>query len=194
MVHGLVEDWQFPYWMDFDRAVDKKLFDEVIINMETLAGINVLASTCDQGGSNDGLRGKLGISEDQLSYQNPAYPDDPERVVFFLHDYVHVEKLWRNNLLDHIVTLENGLEIDAKKEFQELFDFCRANEISMGSYLKDILLQCQSSDRQTVKYAVNLMNNKTASLLRQYFSHDPKKMALADMCDAFHNGQLHSEF
>ena len=108
--------------------------------------------------------------------------------MYFLLDYVHVEKLWRNNLLDHLVTLENGMEINAKKEFQELMDFCRANEISLGYYLKDILLQCQSSDRQTVKHCVNLMSNTTASLLRQYFPNDPKKLALADMCDAFHNG------
>ena len=188
MVHGLAENWQFPYFLDFDRAVDKNLFDEVIINMEMMAGLTVLASTCDQGGSNDGLRGKLGISEDQITYQNPAYPDDPERVVYFLHDYVHVEKLWRNNLLDHLVTLENGLQIDAKKEFQELMDYCRRNEISLGYYLKDILLECKSSDRQTVKYCINLLSNTTASLLRHYFPNDEAKLALADMCDAFHNG------
>ena len=77
---------------NFDRGVSKNLFDEVIFSLEMKAELTELASICDKGGSNDDLWRKLGISEDQLSYQNPAYPNDTEQVVYFLHDYVHVEK------------------------------------------------------------------------------------------------------
>ena len=87
----LAENWQFTYFFYFDRVVSKKLFDEVIINMDMLAELIMLASTCDQGVCYDSLWGKLGISQDQLSYQNPAYTNDQEYVVYFLHDYVEVE-------------------------------------------------------------------------------------------------------
>ena len=193
MIRGLVEDWQYPYFVDFDRNVDKNLYDQVIVSLEDLGG-SVLASTCDQGGSNDGLIGKLGISEDNPCYQNPAYPNDPEKVVYFLHDYVHVEKLWRNNLLQHSVTLEDGQTFQAKEHFQELYDYCKGHEVSEGYYLKDILIHCHDSDLQTVKFAVNLMSNTTASLFRQYFPNDSVKMALADMCDIFHNGRIHLDY
>ena len=87
----LAENWQFPSFY-FDRVVSKKLFEEVIINMDMLAELIMLASTCDQGVCCDGLRDKLGISQDQLSYQNPAFINDQEYVVYFLHDYnVEVE-------------------------------------------------------------------------------------------------------
>ena len=187
MIHGLVENWKFPYWIDFDTPITKQLFDEIVISLE-LCGNTVLSMTMDQGGSNEGFQNSLGTGVDDQSYQNPAYPDDPSKVLYFVYDYVHAEKLWRNALLKHSVRLDNGQIINAKKQFQELSNYCRSHELSAGYYLKDILIHCKKSDLQTVKFAINLMSNTTASLFRQYFPNDGAKMALADMCDVFHNG------
>ena len=193
MIRGLVEDWQFPFWSDFDKPITKQLLDEVIITAEG-CGNTVLAFTCDQGGANEGLRKSLGITKDNQSFQNPAHPNDPDKVVYFLHDYVHVEKLWRNAVLDHEITFDDGVRINAKKIFQQLSNYCRAHELSAGYYLKDILIHLKGSDRQTVKYAINLMSNTSASLIRQHLPPTPENLRLAELCDDFHNSRMHSEF
>ena len=82
--------------------------------------------------------------------------------------------------------------INAKDHFRQLFNHCRANEISEASYLKMIMLECKKSDRQCVKYACNLLCNKTAYLLRKYFPNDPLKLKLADFIDTVADSSLHS--
>ena len=58
------ENWQHPYFLEFDHPVDKELFDLIVIALEG-DGCTLLASICDQGGSNEGLRGKLGNAADE---------------------------------------------------------------------------------------------------------------------------------
>ena len=189
MVQGLVEKWQYPFFCEFDCKITKDLYMQLICTLED-AGLEVVSSTCDQGGSNYGLISELGIEDDAPWVQNPRRPD---YFVFFNFDWVHVHKNLRNNLLDHILVLLNGLKINAKQELRQLFKHCRDNEVSSGSFLKDIFLDCKSSDRQTVKFAEELMSNKVAALLRQFFPNDAKKSALADIFDMIHNGcHIHS--
>ena len=186
MLRGLVQDWKFPYFCDFDRPMIKSLFQEIICDIEG-TGCKVLSSTCDQAGGNEGLKKDLGITITKVWCPNPY---DKTRKLFFLFDHVHIFKNTRNHFLDHAVTLPNGMIIHAKTHFQELQRYLRANEISEGAYLKDILLDCKSSDRQTVAFARKLLSTKTANLLRKYFPNDAKKLALADIIEKFSNGQL----
>ena len=59
MVRSLVGTWKFPYFCDFDTPMTKPLFHEIIVDIEG-TGCKVLASTSDQGGSNEGLKKDLG--------------------------------------------------------------------------------------------------------------------------------------
>ena len=189
-MRGLAEDWKFPVFCEFDKAVTVDLYNQLIIFLED-AGCRVLSSTCDQGGANDGLQRKLGISVNKLWHQNPKYPEDPTRVVFFLDDFVHAFKNWRNNLLDHVLILKVGnttLKIHAKKIFERLFAKVRGSEISVGHSLDDLLLTCASSDRQTVSLAVKLLSREMATLLRQYIGDSKEALALADICDIANDG------
>ena len=127
----------------------------------------------------------LGVTTTKVWSPNPY---DKTRKLFFLFDHVHVFKNTRNNLLDHAVTLENGMKIHAKTHLLQLQRLLRANEISEGAYLKDILLNCKSSDRQTVAFARKLLSIQTAKLLRKYFPNDKKKLALADLIEKFAKG------
>ena len=188
MVHGLVDPWKFVYFCDFDCPITKPLCDELIVSIED-AGASVHALTCDQGGSNQGLMKELNITPDNSSYQNPKHPNDSSKKIYPIHDWVHIDKNWRNNLLDHIAYLETGQEIHAKKEFEELSAYCRANEISDGYYLKPILTACTSSNRQVVKYSRKLCSRRTAALFRRYFPDDAAKMALAHIIEIMEDGQ-----
>ena len=100
MIHGLVEDWQFPFFADFDEPITKQLLNQVIITTEGY-GNTVLAFTSDQGGVNEGLQKSLEITKDNQSYQNPAHPNNPDKVMCFLHDYACEEKLWQSVVLNH---------------------------------------------------------------------------------------------
>ena len=188
MIRGLVEDYQFPIFFGFDIAVRKELFDQTVIMIENVGG-KCLASTSDQGGDNIGLKNELGITEDNVTYPNPAHPSRP---IYFLFDFVHIYKNLRNNMLDHTMILPDKTRIKALVHFRQLFNHCRGNEISEASYLKTIMLDCKKSDRQTVKFATNLLCNKTASLFRKYFPNDPVKLKLADFIDTVADSSLHS--
>ena len=184
IMKGLVEDWQFPFFCDFDCNVTAELFIDLIIAVEN-AGPMVLSSTCDQGGSNIGLFTTLGVTPQTPWYPNP---NDPSRMIYMGFDWVHVFKNLRNNLMDHSVTLESGVTIEAKKILRQLFNICQSNGVSCGNFLKDIFLDCRSSDRQTVSYAFLLISGKTAALLRRFLGGNQAAIALAAVFDIFSEG------
>ena len=184
---GLVEPWQFPFFCEFDQAITSVLFMELVIAVEN-AGPMVLSSTCDQGGANMGLFKTLNVTHEAPWIPNPI---DPNRKLFVSNDWVHVIKNFRNNLMDHIVTLENGLKIEAKKILRQLFNICQSNGLSCGNFLKDIFLDCRSSDRQTVSYVFLLISGKTAALLRRCLPGNAAAIALAAVFDTFSDGCLH---
>ena len=184
LVQGLVEKWQFPFFCDMDCKVTSELHMQFICELEDVE-VRVMASTCDQGGSNYGLKTTLGLTEDAPWVQNPRRPDS---FVFFLFDWVHVHKNLRNNLLDHTLVLEDGMRIDAKKLLQRLFKHCKDNEIGSASFLKDILLECKSSDRQKVSFSETVMSEKMANLMRLVYPNDAKVLRLADIFDQIHKG------
>ena len=184
MIRSICGTWKYVYFVDFDKPMTKYLYHEIISDVEQI-DMKVLGTTCDQAGENEGLRKALGATTLKPWSQNPH---DPSRKVFFFFDAVHVFKNTRNHMLDHSVTLENGMEINPKKEFKEIQSYCRANEISEGSFIKDIILDCKSSDRQNVGFMVSLLSTKMANLIRQHFPNDLAKLALADLCEKFHKG------
>ena len=184
LVQGLVEKWEFPFFCDMDRKVTAELHMQFIWELENVE-LLVMASTCDQGGANYGLKKTLGLTVDAPWVQNPKRPDC---FVFFKFDWAHVHKNLRNNLLDHILILEDGMRIEAKKILQRLFKYCKDNEVGSASFLKDILIECKSSDRQCVKFAETLMSDKMAYLLRLIFPNDAKALRLADIFELIHKG------
>ena len=93
----------------------------------------------------------------------------------------------RNSILDKILTFRNGSSV-SKKDFEELQEICMKSEISVGSYLSDILIHCSKSERQRVKWARLLLSSTTADLFRHFFPNDDGKMQLADLIDAVSDG------
>ena len=90
--------------------------------------------------------------------------------------------------MDGTVKMTNGYNV-SKTDFIQLQRKCVDGEVSLGFYLKDILLNCQGTDRQIVKWALKLLSHTTAQLFRDNFP-DPTcpnhygKMDLADFIDA----------
>ena len=72
MVAGIFAPWKLPIRFAFDRAVDRSLLESTIVEAEA-AGARVVATVCDQGGSNRGLWKELGVKHDrQTSFPNPS--------------------------------------------------------------------------------------------------------------------------
>ena len=55
--------------------------------------------------------------------------------------------------------------------------------MSTGFFLKDILLNCQNTDRQIVKWALQLLSHTTAQLFRNHFEENAAALELADFID-----------
>ena len=174
-VRGIIGDWKYVYFIEYDKKLTKERFNEVILSIELL-GIHVLCSTCDQGPRNESLAKSLGVTNDKPYFTNPM---DPTRNVYWLYDPVHLYKSFRNNTVDHVTTLADGRTF-CKKDFVELIDHCKEQEMGVGNYLKDLMVTCVSSDRQTVDLATELLKLMTASLFRRFFPNDQSKLAAAD--------------
>ena len=81
-----------PLFYDFDRRMVKSLLLEIIYTLESVCGLQILVSICDQAGENRGLQSSLGVTIDDNRFQNPY---DPSRKIFFTYDFWHGFKNFR---------------------------------------------------------------------------------------------------
>ena len=169
MIRSLTDDFVYPYFCDWDMSIDVKDFHALIYKAHE-ESFTVVASTCDQSGKNEGLKGKLGITPEK-PWCKVKVQNDVELKVFFLNDWVHIFKLTRNQCLDGTIKLPKG-NIVTKKLFVQLQKKCNSGEMSTGFFLKDILLNCQNTDRQIVKWALQLLSHTTAQLFRNHFEEN----------------------
>ena len=188
MVRSLTHDWEYPILLEFDKALSTSTYNEIIYALESI-GIHILLSVSDQGPRNEALIRDLGITVDEPWSPNPF---DPSRKVFFSFDFNHIFKNQRNAILDNITILEDGKTF-SKKDLQELFDYVKTNGLSPGAFLKEIMITCNGSDRQTVGFAYNLMSKRTAALLLEYFD-DISKHTMAHFFIAMNRGKFHLPF
>jgi hypothetical protein len=152
IVRGVASAWKFPVYMDFDTALLQTVMLEIIVTLECL-GLQVLISTCDQGPKNVGLCSELGVSVENVFFENPY---DSSRMVIFTYDFVHAFKNVRNHFLDDVVVFDDGAII-FKLDFEELLAKVNS-EISCGFKLSPHHLNCQQSDRQNVRLACQLLS------------------------------------
>jgi len=90
MLRGLTESWCFPFLVDFNFKIDVKEFTELICVAAEL-DFPILISVCDQGGANDGLRGRLNIT-DEKPFCEIKVSDEKSQEVIFIHDWIHLFK------------------------------------------------------------------------------------------------------
>ena len=90
MLRSVTADWYFEYWVDFDRKIDVAEYTELVRHAAALS-FPIVASVCDQGGGNDGLKGRLGVSPEK-PYCEIELADGKTQKVFFLHDFTHIFK------------------------------------------------------------------------------------------------------
>ena len=87
MLRGITEGWCFPYFVDFDFKIEKAEYCQ-LIEVAASLGFPILVSTCDQGGGNIGLQGKLEVSKEQPIAKVKLSDDDTANVIF-IHDIIH---------------------------------------------------------------------------------------------------------
>ena len=106
---------------------------------------------------------------------------DQNEEIFFMYDPSHLIKSFRNILMDHKITLQNGCKV-SKKDFYDLLHVTKG-ELSIGYFLSEELLEVRSSDRQQVRFAIQLISDRVVALFRKFFPSCPAKLALADLID-----------
>ena len=188
MVRSLTHDWEIPIYLEYDKALSMPTYNEIIYALESI-GIHILLSVSDQGPRNEALVRDLGITVDEPWSPNPF---DPSRKVFFSYDFNHIFKNQRNGIIDNITVLEDGITF-SKKDLEELFDFVKSKGLSSGDFLKEIMLNCTGSDRQTISFAFHLMSKRTAALLLEYFD-DISKYKMAHFFIVINRGKFHLPF
>ena len=108
-----------------------------------------------EGGKNRGLATELGITKENSRFPHPI---DPNRILIWLYDFVHIYKNIRNHLLDDVVQLPCG-KIVCSDDFWDLLEVGEA-EITDTFHIKEEHLLIQGNDRQSVP--------KTCQLLRYH--------------------------
>ena len=91
MLRSIIDDWIFPYFVDWDMAIGVDEYHQLICKAYE-EGFTIVATTCDQGGKNEGLRNKLKITPKE-PFCIIKVNDDTYLKVFFLHDWVHIFKV-----------------------------------------------------------------------------------------------------
>ena len=182
-VRSITSSWKYPVFVDFDTPITPEIYKEIIMELEQVGG-HVLISTCDQGGKNEGLAKRLGITKEKFWIQNPF---DSSRIVLWSYDFIHVFKNDRNNTLDYEKILPSGKTF-GKRVFQELIEKMKIDELSCGYFLNYNHIDCAGQDRQDTKLAYQLFSDRTAALFRRFMPDDEDAMAAADYCDMIHKG------
>ena len=98
---------------------------------------------------------ELGITKENSRF---PHPKDPNRILIWLYDFVHIYKNIRNHLLDDVVQLPCG-KIVCSDDFWDLLEVGEA-EITDTFHIKEEHLLIQGNDRQSVP--------KTCQLLRYH--------------------------
>lgn len=99
MARGLFSKWKQPVFYDYDRAMDKKLLDNIIMKLYE-SGFTVVATTSDLGSTNSTVKNylKIGTEENQQCYFE--HPSDNKLLIHIFADVPHLIKLARNHFLD----------------------------------------------------------------------------------------------
>jgi hypothetical protein len=71
MIRGLFSSWKVPIWYMYDRGLTKNELFRVIEELDKI-GIHIVATVCDNGSSNVGLQGALGVTMEKPYFDHPS--------------------------------------------------------------------------------------------------------------------------
>lgn len=126
------------------------------------AGFIVVSVTTDLGPTNSGLWSSLnsGINKGQECFF--IHPKDPSLKVFVFADPPHLLKLVRNNFLDSRFNFD-GVSIG--KEYIEKLLLLNKAELNIIHKLDRMRLDANSTERQNVRLAAQLLSEKCAKVI-----------------------------
>lgn len=161
MARGLFDKWKQPVFIEFNQKVTKNILETVIIKLHQ-NNYNVIACTSNCGASNQGLWKELGISIHNTLIKHSG-TNNP---IYFFANIPHLLKLLRNWFLGTGFMLSND-DILSKDRVKALMQMTRT-ETSSRYKLAKLHLNCEKTQRQNVKLAVQLFSNTTATALKHY--------------------------
>ena len=121
---------KFDFFCDMDYKMTKPRIMNIIYEAESRSAY-ICAVSSDQGGSNQGLFNKLGLTVKKPNFKNPY---DETRLVHGFYDWIHAMKNVRNHMLDHVRISPKGFH-SSKEDFEDLLPHISA-EISPGQFRK----------------------------------------------------------
>lgn len=120
ILRSLTHSWRQIVFCDFNRIIDLKLFNEIVVEAEN-SGVHVVATSFDLGNHRFQKEikfvSKKMTPNDELSIQHPL---DKSRKIFAFPDCPHLMKLVRNHWLDQGFTLEGTEQKILSKMYHKL--------------------------------------------------------------------------
>ncbi|QQP58572.1 Uncharacterized protein FKW44_003938, partial [Caligus rogercresseyi] len=161
MIRGLFDSWKMPVYYAFDTSMSVDVHFKIINEIER-RGITVVAVVSDMPPSNVGLRNSLGVTKDS-PYFGIIMTHQRKYTCFMIGYY-----------------LPDGSTI-TKNDFQGLME----KEFKIAHKIKEIHLECQSSQRQRVCLATQLLGHSTIEPHISFCSkvYFPNKTSQSDFID-----------
>lgn len=168
-IRALFEDYKQVVFSDFDVPVTKMLLDEISISLHDI-GYHVVGIVSDLGAPNQKLHKELEVSPAKPYYFHPSTGEK----IFVFACSPHMLKLFRNHFIDFGFGLVDG-NIVNKNIVTKLYQFCskqrKEGELSSMFHLTSNHLTVDSTARQHVRTAAELLSQKTVTGLRKYALH-----------------------
>lgn len=120
----------------------------------------MVATTCDNDGSNVGLWAQLNITPEDSSFPHPVTGDP----IFHFPDVPHLLKLLRNWLLDAGFILYDG-QVVSREPLEELITSVENKEINAAFKLRRKHTECKKAQRQNVELAAQLFSHTAGTAL-----------------------------
>lgn len=166
MARGLFNKWKQPVFYNYDRAMDKKLLENIIMKLYE-NGFTVVATTSDLGSSNSIVKNYLKIETQENQQCYFEHPSDNKLLIHVFADMPHLMKLARNHFLDSGFFYK-GIHLTKKILEQILQNRGEGDDMTMAYKLTEKHLTVRGTERQRVSMAVQVFSNSVAASIKSF--------------------------
>ncbi|XP_021963465.1 uncharacterized protein LOC110858887 [Folsomia candida] len=164
MVRGLNTDWRMPlaYYYSCHSSTSSQLYNIVCKFFEDLfsIGLNVRGIVVDQGGCNQGMFKKFGVSIEKPFFM---YMD---KKIYFMYDVPHAIKNIRTGLTKYNFRMEGHEGVVSMAHIKEFYDIDCMSTFRCSSKLSDAHFNLTNLSKMKVKLATQLFSRSVASGMR----------------------------
>lgn len=179
MLRGIAKKWKQPYAYFYCTGTTKtnNLIEylKIVVSSVNQTGLDILATVCDQGGTNVAALNKL-MADTALMYEslnikkhNLSYEIDGKEIIP-IYDPPHLLKCIRNNLYtkDVVFTVDNIEHTASWDHIRTMYDYDKKNEIfelRTLNKLHDSHINIEKT-KMKVSFAAQVLSHTVASTMK----------------------------